>query len=185
MYWGPYYLTHSGFSSQQAGYLSVFFDIGGVLGGISAGYISDKLRSRALVASMFLFMSIWAIWLFYSQTSEHPGDTRVVVVWMCVVGFWVNGPYSMITTAVSADLGDHMEGKALSTVSGIIDGMGSFGAAIQGVVIGLISTSSWAAVFKFLMLSCFLSTLCISGLVKKDVEVLYGRWKGREGGDVE
>jgi len=53
------------------------------------------------------------------------------VVLLLVVGFLVNGPYALITTAVSADLGTHhsLEGnaKALATVSAIIDGTGSIG----------------------------------------------------------
>jgi len=53
------------------------------------------------------------------------------VVMLTVVGFLVNGPYALITTAVSADLGTHhsLEGnaKALATVSAIIDGTGSIG----------------------------------------------------------
>ena len=46
-------------------------------------------------------------------------------------GFMVNAPYSLITTAVSADLGTHksLQGnsKALATVTAIIDGTGSVG----------------------------------------------------------
>jgi len=46
-------------------------------------------------------------------------------------GFMVNGPYALITTAVSADLGTHktLQGnsKALATVTAIIDGTGSIG----------------------------------------------------------
>lgn len=46
-------------------------------------------------------------------------------------GFFVNGPYALITTAVSADLGTHKilrgNAKALSTVTAIIDGTGSIG----------------------------------------------------------
>jgi OPA family glycerol-3-phosphate transporter-like MFS transporter 1/2 len=53
------------------------------------------------------------------------------VVLLIIVGFLVNGPYALITTAVSADLGTHhsLEGnaKALATVSAIIDGTGSIG----------------------------------------------------------
>jgi len=48
-----------------------------------------------------------------------------------VTGAMVNGPYSLITTAVSADLGTHPclhgNAKALATVSAIIDGTGSIG----------------------------------------------------------
>ena len=46
-------------------------------------------------------------------------------------GALVNGPYALITTAVSADLGTHkmLEGnsKALATVTAVIDGTGSIG----------------------------------------------------------
>ena len=47
------------------------------------------------------------------------------------VGLLVNGPYALITTAVSAELGTHPSlrgnAKALSTVTSIIDGTGSIG----------------------------------------------------------
>lgn len=50
---------------------------------------------------------------------------------LLVVGLLVNGPYALITTAVSADLGTHecLKGnaKALATVTAIIDGTGSIG----------------------------------------------------------
>lgn len=52
-----------------------------------------------------------------------------------VCGFFVNGPYALITTAVSADLGTHevLKGnsKALSTVTAIIDGTGSIGLYLE------------------------------------------------------
>jgi len=48
-----------------------------------------------------------------------------------VCGALVNGPYCLITTAVSADLGTHpsLHGNkmALATVTAIIDGTGSMG----------------------------------------------------------
>lgn len=50
---------------------------------------------------------------------------------LIVVGILVNGPYSLITTAVSADLGTHQSlrgnAKALATVTAVIDGTGSIG----------------------------------------------------------
>lgn len=50
---------------------------------------------------------------------------------LIIVGLLVNGPYALITTAVSAELGTHssLEGnsKALATVTAIIDGTGSIG----------------------------------------------------------
>ncbi len=50
---------------------------------------------------------------------------------LLVLGILIVGPYSLITTAVSADLGTHesLQGnaKALATVVAIIDGTGSLG----------------------------------------------------------
>jgi len=52
-------------------------------------------------------------------------------VLLAVCGALVNGPYCLITTAVSADLGTHpsLHGNkmALATVTAIIDGTGSMG----------------------------------------------------------
>lgn len=57
-------------------------------------------------------------------------------------GFMVNGPYALITTAVSAELGVHpsLQGssKALATVTAIIDGTGSIGAAVGPFLAGAI-----------------------------------------------
>lgn len=53
---------------------------------------------------------------------------------LALAGFFVNGPYALITTAVSADLGTHKSllnnAKALATVTAIIDGTGSLGISV-------------------------------------------------------
>lgn len=57
---------------------------------------------------------------------------------MTLTGTVIGGVASLISTAVSADLGRHPElsnsKEALSTVTGIIDGTGSAGAAIGQVM---------------------------------------------------
>ena len=62
------------------------------------------------------------------------------VVLLLTVGLLVNGPYALITTAVSAELGTHPSlrgsGKALATVTSIIDGTGSIGAAVGPFLAG-------------------------------------------------
>lgn len=59
----------------------------------------------------------------------------VNMILLILVGVLVNGPYALITTAVSAELGTHscLEGnsKALATVTAIIDGTGSIGKYIN------------------------------------------------------
>ena len=62
---------------------------------------------------------------------------KYVAVLLAVCGSLVNGPYCLITTAVSADLGTHpsLQGNkmALATVTAIIDGTGSMGRLHENV----------------------------------------------------
>lgn len=58
-------------------------------------------------------------------------NVYVNIAMLALAGGLVNGPYALITTAVSAELGTHSSlkgnAKALSTVTSIIDGTGSIG----------------------------------------------------------
>ena len=70
----------------------------------------------------------------YKYTSAAATMTTSLVpsiAMLSLMGFLVNGPYALITTAVSAELGVHpcLQGnaKAKATVAAIIDGTGSIG----------------------------------------------------------
>lgn len=92
---------------------------------------------------------------------------------MFIAGMLVNGPYALITTAVSADLGNHeqLKGKsqAIATVAAIIDGTGSVGAAVGPFLTGYISEESWTSVFVMLMVSALVSGLLLTRLVVTEV----------------
>lgn len=145
LYWLPYYInaTEVGgetLSPTKAGNLSILFDVGGVMGGVVAGYLSDCTRASALVSTGFVYT---AIPFLYAYRAYGSISFPINIALMTTAGFFVNGPYALITTAVSADLGTHgsLAGneKALATVTAIIDGMGSIGAAIGPVATGYIS----------------------------------------------
>ena len=150
----PLYLTHLDFSTAEAGQLSTFFDLGGIVGGIVAGYSSDKLKMPGLVSVLFLLAAIPTMFMYRSVTRSI-GDSSVSenIGLMLFTGAIVNGPYALITTAISADLGTHksLQGQAtlMATVTAIIDGTGSIGAAIQGVLVGwLAATYSWNGSYR-------------------------------------
>lgn len=98
------------------------------------------------------------------------------VVLLFVAGMFVNGPYALITTTVSASLGQHssLEGnaKALATVTAIIDGTGSIGAAIGPLVAGLLSGGGWSNVFRMLVASNVMAVLLLSRLVAREITSL-------------
>ena len=165
-------------SDSTAGVLSTLFDLGGVIGGILAGHISDRLDARALTAASFTFSGIPALFLYrvYGSISLYWNVTL-----MFITGMLVNGPYALITTAVSADLGTHSSlrgnSRALATVTAIIDGTGSAGAAIGPLLTGYISAKSWTAVFTMLMVAALIAGLLLSTLVMAEVSAKLESWR--------
>ena len=175
LYWLPYYISHTAIdgkymSNSTAGSLSTLFDVGGVLGGILAGHISDRLDARAITAATFMYCSIPALFLYNLYGSVSLSWN---IILMFITGMFVNGPYALITTAVSADLGTHSSlngnSRALATVTAIIDGTGSAGAALGPLLTGYISARSWGAVFQMLMVSALVAGLLLTRLVVAEV----------------
>lgn len=189
LYWLPYYIgtTEVGgrsLSPSEAGQLSILFDVGGVLGGVAAGHLSDASGASALVSAVFVFLAIPFLYL-YRAFGEVSFAVNIAL--MMTAGFFVNGPYALITTAVSADLGTHSSlagnEKALATVTAIIDGMGSVGAAIGPAVVGYISELRGGFDNVFLMLygAAACAGALLSGPVVKEVrEMLAERRRRRE-----
>ncbi|KAE9620207.1 hypothetical protein Lal_00019015 [Lupinus albus] len=175
LYWLPFYVSHTAIdgqylSSEAAGTLSTLFDVGGVLGGILAGHISDRLGARAITAASFMYCAIPALYFYRSY-----GHVSLILnaALMFITGLFVNGPYALITTAVSADLGTHKSlngnSRALATVTAIIDGTGSIGAAIGPLLTGYVSAKSWSAVFSMLMAAALIAGLFLTRLVVAEV----------------
>uniref|UniRef100_A0A673G0I9 Glucose-6-phosphate exchanger SLC37A2 n=1 Tax=Sinocyclocheilus rhinocerous TaxID=307959 RepID=A0A673G0I9_9TELE len=159
LYWLPLYIANvAHFDPKEAGDLSTLFDVGGIV---------DK-QNKLKKNFFFFFVCISSSALF-----EPAG----MLLWC---GALVNGPYALITTAVSADLGTHEclrgNSRALSTVTAIIDGTGSIGAAVGPLLAGLISPTGWNNVFYMLIAADVLACLV---RLKADVScpghvILYG-----------
>ncbi|KAE9608269.1 putative major facilitator superfamily [Lupinus albus] len=176
LYWLPFYIRHTAvagvhISHKTAGLLSTIFDIGGVLGGITAGFISDIIEARAITSILFLFLSIPAL-VSYRVFGSLSKLANIALLFLS--GFLVNGPYSLITTAVAADLGTQgLNGgnsRALATVTAIIDGTGSVGAALGPLLAGYISTRGWNSVFFMLILSIFFAGLFLIRLARTEIQ---------------
>lgn len=155
---------------KTAGQLSTLFDVGGVVGGILAGHLSDKMNARAITAAGFMYCAIPALFLYRTYGSV---SLTLNIILMVVAGMLINGPYALITTAVSADLGTHSSlqgnGRALATVTAIIDGTGSMGAAIGPLLTGYLSGQGWGAVFIMLMVAALFAGLLLTKLVVAEV----------------
>uniref|UniRef100_A0A671Q779 Glucose-6-phosphate exchanger SLC37A2 n=1 Tax=Sinocyclocheilus anshuiensis TaxID=1608454 RepID=A0A671Q779_9TELE len=171
LYWLPLYIANvAHFDPKEAGDLSTLFDVGGIVGGILAGLISDYSGGRATTCCAMLIIAAPMLFL-YNKIGQNGLPTTICMLLWC--GALVNGPYALITTAVSADLGTHEclrgNSRALSTVTAIIDGTGSIGAAVGPLLAGLISPTGWNNVFYMLIAADVLACLLLSRLVYKEV----------------
>lgn len=107
-----------------------------------------------------------------------PNDQAVNAALLAATGFFIGGPSSMISSAISADLGrqEALRGsqEALATVTGIVDGTGSIGAAggqvklkhwgkktLKKNVLGAFMLVNVVLIKQFLILTPFASTWCL------------------------
>ncbi|KAG3267899.1 SLC37A3-like, partial [Ictidomys tridecemlineatus] len=160
-FWLPFYLTDP---------LSIWYDVGGIIGGTLQGFISDILQKRAPVLALSLILAIGSL-VGYSRS---PNNKSISVLLMAVTGFFIGGPSNMISSAISADLG-HQEliqssSEALAMVTGIVDGTRSIGAAVGQYLVSLIQDNlGWMWVFYFFILMTSCTILFISPIIVREI----------------
>ncbi|KAK7130303.1 hypothetical protein R3I93_019815 [Phoxinus phoxinus] len=170
-FWLPFYLSNNfGWKEVQADRLSVWYDVGGIVGGTVQGLISDLLGKRAPVLVVSLLLAMGAL-VGYSHS---PNDQIVNGALLATTGFLIGGPSNMISSAISADLGRQEalqnSQQALATVTGIVDGTGSFGAAAGQYLVSLIESKfGWMCVFYFFIVMTGCSVLFIIPLLFREI----------------
>ncbi|XP_037093608.1 glucose-6-phosphate exchanger SLC37A2-like isoform X3 [Pollicipes pollicipes] len=180
LYWLPRYLhTAADYSPSESANLSTLFDVGGIVGGILAGFFNDWTGAPGIVCVILLLIAIPVMFVYQAvATVSHGLNTFMLLV----VGLLVNGPYALITTAVSADLGTSLQGnsKALATVTAIIDGTGSVGAGLGPLLAGAVSSGdNWTGVFVILMCADAVAILSLGWVLKHEVLAILDRRRQR------
>jgi len=194
LYWLPTFIKESGehVEASTAANLSTLFDVGGIIGGIIAGLATDFSGKPASTCAIMLIMAIPSLFGYYSfghhcpiNAHEHNHCYTGNVGLLLLTGLLVNGPYALITTAVSAELGVHpsLQGsaKALATVTSIIDGTGSIGAAVGPFLAGWISgmEDGLHKVFYMLMAADVLALVLLARLVYHDILDMFSSRRAR------
>jgi len=141
--WLPFFLASKVDMPQDtASYLSSLFDWGGFVGVVLGGWLSDRFGSRGVVCVCFQFLSCPCMLAYILLVHRLSLMSNAAALF--ILGMFVSTPYNLITCVATIDLGRHpmLRGntKAVSTVTGIIDGCGSVGAATQGLLVGAVST---------------------------------------------
>ena len=107
-------------------------DVGGLIGSCSIGFISDATYGKRSPATLVAL--ICSCLVFYVLTIEYNKlDYTILLVSFFFYGMFIQSVTNTIAATCSADMGKssgNKNEKAVSTVTGIIDGMGSVGASI-------------------------------------------------------
>jgi OPA family glycerol-3-phosphate transporter-like MFS transporter 3 len=148
-FWLPLYLKETfKMTSAQADWSSMLYDVGQILGGATAGYITDIVGVRSPTTVAMMALSTVAVFVMepsWVYGADGPSLLSVRVL-LFVLGFMVGGPSNLIAGCISADLGNDptLKGnaRAMSTVTGIIDGTGSVGAALVQYLVGYLKTTT-------------------------------------------
>ena len=181
LFWLPYYLSNKfSWHEDVADQISIWYDVGGIFGGILGGLVSDWLRKRSVVIFALLTLALPSLYIF----SESSDSKLMNAFLMSIVGFFVGGAANMISATITADLGKQgpIQGnkEGLSTVTGIVDGTGSVGAALGQLLVPLIQNSfNWFFVFYFFIFLCVLTNVCILPLVIRETRELYHQIRNR------
>jgi len=159
LFWLPYYMkTVLHYTASEAGYLSNSFEVGGVLGTIGMGMLSDRYRQipRSVVSAVWLVLLAAAIFV-YAQLGATSMFLNFVV--MAFVGALLFGPDSLISGAAAQDAG----GKyAASTAAGIVNSVGSTGMIAQELVTrGVSERYGWGALFYVFVGLALFSAVCL------------------------
>ncbi len=147
--WTPYMLSNNyGMSGSDAGYLSTTFDLAGIAGVITAGWLSDKFfrGRRAKISFLFVLalgISTLILYFFGSVNLWLMGGS------LGLIGFFLYGPDALMTGAGAIEVADL---RRATLAAGIINGMGSIGSVAQEFIVGpLLEKSGPSAVFQVLL----------------------------------
>lgn len=155
--WAALYLIQEkGYNKITANGLSSLFEIGGLIGSLSAGWSSDRFFSarRGPVNVLYAMLALLVVIGFWLIPGSHLTDSAAIIL----LGFAVFGPQLLIGVA-AAEL---VHKKAAASANGFI-GMGAYlGIAAAGYPLGkAIDIFGWEGFFIPLIICCFIPILVL------------------------
>ena len=144
--WGPVIVFEQMPSVGKVGAAIVptAFELAGLLGPIMIGLASDKLFGARRMPACVLSLLALTVTLALFMGAMHTGSVALVVALLFVMGLTLYGPDSMISGAAAIDFGT---AKAGATAAGFVNGCGSVGAILGGLLPGYFDSVTVFMVF--------------------------------------
>ena len=145
-YWAPTFLQEAkGASIMSSGFQSSGYELMGAIGGIVAGWASDKVFQgrRNCTAVYFMIALIALLFLFWKLPLTSQCATTI---FLFAIGFSLSGPQMLVGIA-GAEFGSK---RAAAAANGLTGTLGYVGGAVSGMGVGKIADIwGWNAVFLF------------------------------------
>jgi OPA family sugar phosphate sensor protein UhpC-like MFS transporter len=163
-FWGAKYVNETlGTSAKFSAITVMTLPLGGSLGVLFAGYVSDKYFQSRRIPMIVLPLIATVLCLFIGQKVRIP-NMQMMALYFGLIGFFLFGPDSIISSTAAMDFGTR---KGAGTATGFVNGVGSFGAILGGYLPGKITTqTNWSPIFY----------VCIGGLIFSAL-ILAPMWK--------
>ncbi|MCO7521069.1 MFS transporter [Pseudomonas sp. VA159-2] len=133
--WGPVIVFEQMPSVGKVGaaIIPTAFELAGLLGPILIGLASDKLFGARRMPACVISLVLLTLTLAGFMAAMHSASVLLVVALLFVMGLTLYGPDSMISGAAAIDFGT---AKAGATAAGFVNGCGSVGAVLGGLLPG-------------------------------------------------
>lgn len=144
--WGPVIVFEQMPSVGKVGaaIIPTSFELAGLLGPIMIGLASDKLFGARRMPACVISLLALTVSLALFMGALHTGSVLMVVALLFVMGLTLYGPDSMISGAAAIDFGT---AKAGATAAGFVNGCGSVGAILGGLLPGYFDSVTVFIVF--------------------------------------
>jgi len=168
MFWLPLYLhRQKGYAVDEAAYFSTLFDVGGMIGSLGIGKLSDGLfkGKRVLMAAIMCWGTAMAL---VASNTVKEGDKVMEGVMLMLIGAMIGGPDSVLGGACTQDTCERAGASAavLATACGITNGFGSVGAIAQGPISAYLTDEyGWSTLFNFLGVLCCCGGIALVPLI--------------------
>jgi len=142
MHWYPIYIKsalHYGPDHFMRQHWGLILMVAGVLGGMFAGFISDKVfgsRRGPVAALLYGFLLAGTIGMIFSLNAPW----YVLGFIVAFMSLSVIGVHGMLSGTSTMDFGGR---KAAATATGMIDGFVYLGTAVQSISLGFLTTVNW------------------------------------------
>lgn len=175
--WSVLFLVeHKSYDQVSAGLCVSWFEVGGFVGSLVAGWMSDKIfmGRRGPTNIIFSLGVLFSVILFYYVP---PGFLALDSIAMLGLGFWIFGPQMLIGMA-AAELAHK---KAAATSSGFTGLFGYIGGAAAGLPLGWVAEYyGWSGFFVTLSVCGVVTTLLLIPLWSVTAYTASGSAKEKE-----